>query len=313
MSVLAPLLTRQRVFACKAETTTGTAEALTNAEAAYNAMDADCVPEFVNTERPGQSSLSQLPSVPGAAGGRISLRTELFGSGDNLGPTPAWADTLLAAAGFLGATNVYKPKTGSTSYTTLTAAVYKDGLKQFLAGCSANFTLTGEYGKPCVFAWDLLGVWQAPVDAAILAPTYPTVIPPKMASVAFTVGGTSFQLTDFALAMNNELYLRQDGRTGAAYLAACIPNRKPTLSVGIEASLLATHDWYADHAAGTERAVSLAIGSTAGNTVTIAVPKGQLMEAPKTEDAGGTVKYRLAFQCNRNAAAGDDELSLTFS
>lgn len=308
-----PLLTRQRVLAVAAESTTGTAESLDAGDATYNAMGATIRPEYTNTERMSQGTAGQLPSVPGPSSGRITFQGELYGSASASAPAPGWADTLLKASGFGNSGAVYSPVTGSTTYTSLTAAVYMDGLKKWIAGAVANWTLRGEYGRPAVFDWELLGVWQTPADVALLTPTYDTAIPPRVAGATFTIGGTAYKVGSFELSMGNTLYLREDITKASGYFAACIPNRKPTFRCSVEATVLATKDWYANHAAGTEQAISLAIGSASGNTITIAHPKAQLMEAPQDEDAGGTLKHTLSFQLNNNSAAGDNELTFTFS
>ena len=49
------------------------------------------------------------------------------------------------------------------------------------------------------------------------------------------------------------------------------------------------------------------------NIITINVPVAQLMEPPKDKDRNGVLVDDLVFQCNRSAAAGDDELSIAFS
>lgn len=313
MSVIPPLITKQSVFACKVEATTGTAESLTASEGAYNAFDVEVQGEIDYAERQGQGSASYLPGVSGARRGKCRLRTELFGSGSNPSPTPAYADTLLAACGFSGSSNVYKPVTGSASYVSLTMAKYVDGRKKTIAGATGNLVIRGAVGKPIDLLWEFSGVWVDPTATSLIAPTYPTVIPPALLGATITVGGSAYRLPGFEIDMGNTVAYRQDANNAAGYLATVVSNRKPVLKISPEALALGTKDWYADMKSGATAAVSIAVGSTSGNTLTLAAPVAQLTAAPQDEDRDGVLADGLTLLLCRSAAAGDDELTITFS
>jgi hypothetical protein len=81
----------------------------------------------------------------------------------------------------------------------------------------------------------------------------------------------------------------------------------------VEATLLATKDWYTIHSAKTEAALSLAIGSGSNGVVTIAAPKLQLIDPPKKTIREGILYYTLMYGLNKSAAAGDDELTIALT
>jgi hypothetical protein len=310
MAVDAPLLTRQRVLAAAVETTTGTVETLLAADAAMNIMDVDLASDIQFSKRQGQGSLSHLPGVPGSTSGTLSCTSEAYGLGSS--GNPLWAETFLLACGFSESTQIFTPITGSTSMTTLSLGSYEDGRLRELSGAAGTFTMTASAGLPVTFAFDMTGVWETPTDAAMLTPTYPTVVPPSFKSATLTIGGSAYKIAEVTLAMNNVVALRQDVTKPGAFFSAVIVDRNVTVTCDPESSLLATKDWYADLLAGTEAALSFVVGGTANNIMTIAAPKMQL-ENVQLADRDGVQTDSLTFQLNRSAAAGDDELSITFS
>ena len=60
------MLTRKQVLAAKIETTPGTAEALTAAEAAFDVFSADIQPDIEYQNRQGSAVFSPLPGDLGA-------------------------------------------------------------------------------------------------------------------------------------------------------------------------------------------------------------------------------------------------------
>jgi hypothetical protein len=304
------LLVRQRVGAAVAEVTTGTPVALTAAEAAFNMFNPAMRATIPNFAREGQSSLSQLASVPGARMGEMEFETELFNSGTATNPT--WATVLLLAAGFSGSGGAYTPVTGSASYVSLTLGLFTDGRLKTIAGSVGDLTISGKAGQPVRSKWKFQGVWQPPSATALVAPTYPTVIPPRFAGSTVTIGGATYKVTEFSLSMGNVIAMRENGGHVSAYHSAVITDRKPTLRVTIEANPFGTYDPYAVHLAGTEVAFSLALGSGSNGVVTIAAPKAQLTQPPEDGDNNGVLLDVLTFQLNRGST-GDDELSITLT
>jgi hypothetical protein len=301
------MLSRQTVFAAKVETTTGTPISLTGTDGVFNAYNAKIKATIPANKRPGQgTSFAQLPQVPGARMGELTVETDLAGP-----VASTLVSALFTSAGFGNSTGTLTPSSGSASYVTLTAAIYQDGRFKSIAGAVSDLVIRGSSGSPCRCFWKLNGVWQAPTATALITPTYPTTVPPRLAAATFTIGGTSYKLGDFELSLNNVLTPRLDATNASGYFAYCISDSDYQFKCNIEAAT--AKDFYADHLAGTEAALSLAIGSDADNTITIPAPKMQLMDPPDDNDANGVIQDALTFQLNRSAAAGDDHLSIVFS
>lgn len=315
MPITAPKLTRQILLAGKVETTTGTAIALSTSDATTVAFNSAIAYEIPAGDRRGQGvSLARIPQQPGAQSGTLEFSSELYGSG-SAGVAPSWAKYLLAAGFAQSGTNItYLPASGATNQTTLTVAVNKDGLQKQLAGVSMNWNLELRAGSIPMFRWNGLGKYVAATDTALLAPTYDTVVGPKFQGATITFGGSNFSnVSEVTIACNNQLTLRQAAQDGTGYEAAYVTDRDITVTITDEAVALATQDWFVAHTNRTEYALSIAMGSTTGNTWTITAPKMQLRQSPEDAENNGIYQHRLTFQCNRSAAAGDDELQIAMT
>lgn len=306
------LLDRVRVLAAKIETTKGTAIALAAADGVFNVENAVILPDIPMIKRPSQGSMSQLSAVPAGRKGRCTFKLPLCGSGSSGAPTPAWATTFLPACGMKATSNAFAPVSSFADYKTLTIGLWIDGLFLSLAGAMGTFTIEGTHGEPAVINFDFQGVWQAPTDVANIAPTYPTVIPPRFAAATLAFGAYAPDISKLTLAANNEIYVVPSTSTAAAYKHAVVTDRGWAGQLDPELALVATHDAFGTWLAGTEAALNLVIGATAGNIVTVGAPKCQYVNVQPGERNKLSIA-NLDFQCNKSAAAGNDEVSITFS
>lgn len=306
-----PLLSKQRVLAAKAEAVIGTAEALVAADAEFNIFDPSLTPNIEMNQREGQSSLSMLPSVTSRRGAEATFENELHGSGV-VATAPDWADTFLLACGFKKAGLVFTPETGSPTAQTITLGMFEDGRFRSMSGAMGNLVMRFRSGDPVRLAWTFAGVWEIPVDAAILAPTYPTILPPRFASATLDIDSKSYKISNLEINLNNVTPLREDPTTASGLCSAFIPERRVTFTVDPEAELLASQDWFDEWITHQEVALQIVVGSAADNTMTIDIPKSQLMNVQPGDREGGMIDA-LEFQANRDTSAGDDEIKLTFS
>ena len=278
MALDAPILSRQKVLAFAAETTTGTGIALTAAAGALlNAYDAKLSYDIKANERRGQGSLSKLNPVPGARSGKCAFGSELFGSGTAATP-PGWGIALVACGMQLNGA-VYTPLTAGTS--TLTMGLYQGAgaaarLKT-IVGAAGDLKIKGVSGNPVMLDWNFLGVHAAPTTATAIAPTYPTIQPPRFAGGTITIGGVSYRVPDLEISLGNKLTLRKDASQSTGYHSAYVVDRNIIVKLSPESLPLTSEDWYAAHVAGTTFALSCTIGSVAGNEFTIAAPVMQLL------------------------------------
>ncbi len=309
-----PLLTRQRILAAKTEGTYGTAESLTGTEAAMTVFDSEMKPQGEITAREGQSALSKLKGVPGTVWNKTTFKSEIYGGGST--PVPYWATHLLTGCGMsAGTAATFTPLTQAISGTTLGS--YRAGTLATSAGAMGNFTIRGEVGKPVMLDWDFTGSYIVPSDVALLTPTYPlTVQPPAFMGTTLTIGGTSYNILDFELSPNNTVEPRAIGNQSAVsfgYMGGLIVNRGWTFKATVEATVVATKNWFSTYTAGTSAVLNLVLGSVSNNTITIGAPVMQLRKPPEPTERNGYIVYPLEFDCVRSASAGDDEVSIVFT
>lgn len=311
MAISHPLAWRQQNIAAKAETTNGTPISLAAAEGVFIARDTSIDPAIEANVRESPGSFSMLRSVPGGFGAEVRTTTELSNSGS--ATHPQQFSVLLIAAGFTVSTGTYTVVSGSSTIATCTFGWYVDGLLYSAAGCMFDLEMVFESGRIIPMNWTGRGIWQTPADTAMITPTYPTANPPVFKGATLTWGGTTLVVPRMVIRLGNEVVLREDGASASGFKSAYIVNRNVTVEVDVEASLLATYDPYTLHSAMTEVALSCAVGSGSNGVVTIAAPKLQHRTPPRLTNRNGVVHWTFDFGANKNAAAGDDELTLTLS
>lgn len=313
----APLLTKNRVLAAKIEGTPGSAESLSASDATFNVWDYDDVSlDAPFVERPGQNSFSPRPGVAGARGARARFKTHIVGGAS----MPAWANAFLPSCG-LGITSLVAapysaaPETASSKTRNITLAVYQGpaGPVRKMYGAMGNMVMRFRSGQPVEAEFEYSGVWSAQADGAIISPTYASTVGPRFADSGLVIGSVTPRVPEMTLDLGNDVTLIEDGVTGTpGYFAAVVTMRRPTLEIVAQFTKVADFDPFADYEAGTERAISWSIGST-GNAIAFAAPKAQLMQAPTVAARNGVQYATLRYQLNGSAAAGDDELTTTFS
>jgi len=320
------MIKRKRVLAAKLESVVGTAEELTAADAAMNIYDAMIQPDIEFEERPGQGTLSPEPGVPGPRGGTATFSVEWHGSGtaeDTGGESvPAWASVFLPCCGLVstsGAKNVFTPITGvpaAAAYgqRTCTIATYVDGTKRMLAGCMGDAVFRFVAGKVVKVDFTFTGVWQAPTTTAILEPTYPTVLPLRMASAGLAITEDSAcKISEFTVSLNNNVVLREDVNGASGFISAMITERLIRGEFDPEAVAASNTSTHANWLTSTEQQVDWSLGAGSdGNTVAFDIPKAQFRNLQEG-DRNGRVTNQIEFQANRDADTGDDEFQITFT
>ncbi len=313
------LLRKKSVLAAKLETTLGTAIATSAADAAFNVYDLDIAPEADEQERMSQGSASRLSTTVGARSVKFTFKIELHGSG-TLNTNPDWANVFLPALGMVETTNVFAVVTGapvasSGNPRTITLAGYHDGRLLTAAGCMGTGKFVFENGKVAYLECEFTGKYVSTTDATLIAPTLPTVQPPRSSNLTFTYGGSNPGKVDkIEIDLQNEVSLRQDlsasaGTSGFAY--AVIVDRNPKAIMALDAQLVASFDAYGKWLAQSEEAFVLDLGGATWNKLEFDAPKAQILK-PKPGDRDGVITDEIEMQFNRNAAV-DDEFTLTFA
>ena len=302
-----PLLQRKRVLAAKVETTIGTAESLTASEGVFNAYNVIAQANITAEEREGQGAFNRLSSVTGMRTGTISFRTDLSYDGSTV---PTWASVLLPMCGWVNATGTFTPRTEApgSNVKTGTIGVFMDGMLKRIAGAVGDFSIVFPSGRMAYIDWTFTGVWQAPTDTAIIAPTYPTDPTLRAASMTTSWNATTLCFEQITVASNNEIVARECTTSAAGVTNYMIADRRPTITGNPETELVATQDRFGQWIGHTEGALSIAIS----NAITISASKAQIINIQEG-NRNRIVIDEIEWQCNKNGTTNDSELSIVFS
>ncbi len=307
-----PLLRRRSVFAAKTETTIGTAEALTAAEAVYNVMGLNIQPTITGEEREGQGGFNYNPTVFGQRSGTATFSTEAYYDGSTI---PNWAAVLLPACGFIDTAGVFSPVSrgpgGSGLPKTITIGGYVDGIFRVLSGCMGTFTIDLPTGRMVKFNWTFQGKWTNPTDVAILDPTYPTTIPMRMAAGSVSWASTSICTENVTVDAGNEVILRECAGDATGIVSALVVNRKPMITANPEMVLVATQNRHNQWLTPTPAALVITTGSSAENRLVITAPKAQLQNIQQGERSG-LATDDLTWMATANDDP-DEELTIEFA
>lgn len=306
-----PLLTKKRVFGAKIETTPGTAETMTGAEASFNAWDYVIQNETEMLEIMGQGGFGRRASVPGPYVGKISFKTHM--GWDGTVTEPSWADVLLPMCGYVKSGQVFTPRTEApgTNVKTGTLAVWNDGKLKLLKGCAGTFKIVGPTGKHAVIEWEFSGVWVPETDTAIVGPTYPTPLALRHANSVSTWNGVALCYSSITYDAGNTV-TPLECAVGEGISHYMITDRNSKITADPESRTVAAQDRHAQMIARTEGILTYDIDGPTTSVITIAAPKAQIVK--NTEgDRSGIVVDQLEWQCNKNASAVDGESSITFT
>lgn len=312
MSLLIP----QKILAASVEGTSGTAESLDQADAAFNIMTDGGSPaitcETGFTFREGQNSFDPIVGIAQGRVGRARFRTDYVGHSS--GASPAWATTFLPGCGMVESSRTWSVVTGSSTAKTLTISEWIDGTRRTLYGAVGTFTINLLAGQPGTIDFEFLGIYADEADEANVAPTFPTVKPPRWAQASGCVYNSQTLVCNSAqFSIGNELKLRENCNRTAGFEAGIITGRRTTVELDPERVAMSTVNWASLFNSSTEASFSLVCGTATNNILTIAGSKFQQYQPPQVEGRDALATTRLYLQANRNASAGDDSFTLVFS
>ena len=310
------LSTRKTVILAKIETNYG--------EDANPAADADgLLVSEVELEPIGevlerdiyQDTYSKEPHKIGAKEYNLSFKFELKGSG-SLGVAPK-VGKLFQACGMseniIPDTSVtYGPESDDASVKSLTIYVFRDKILHKLTGCRGDWDADLQAAKYGYATFKFKGLYLAAIDQdAPALSNLEATLPQVIKEANFTWGSFSPVASKLGITYGNNVARREDFNAEEGVGAFRISDRKPVGSFNPEAVLEATHPFWADWAASVARALSIQIGASAGNIVTIQAPKC-VQTNLKYEDEEGVLAYGLQFALTKNTT-GDDEISVVFT
>lgn len=243
----------------------------------------------------------------------FEFEVELAGSGA-AGTAPKFAPLLLGCGMSetltASVSAVYQPHGAEGDYLTLFA--YMDGVLFKLTDAKGSVSLALNAEDIPVMKFNFIGKYEAATDVA-----FPTGIAftgfQKPLTVGatntatFTLGGLALVTQSFSLDLANQVAWRDM----INWAGVRDPDRKPTASAVFELTNVAAKNWAEDVRLGTEMALNILHGTTAGNKVGIAAPKLQFNQEPSISDQDRIAMLNASFAVMPNA--GNDELVLTFT
>lgn len=307
------MLVKRTMIVAKTETTYGT-DSTPGVTDILEAFDVDIKEIVEAVERPIQGrSISTFASVAGSKSVDLTFKIEVKGSGSvALAPR---LDPILKACGLAATVNSgtsvsYAPV--SSSFSSCTIYVYKDGRLHIVTGCRGSLKVTCEAGKTAVLEVSMKGLYAMPTSSALITGTYETTVPPVCKATTFTFNAKSTLIVGkMELDLANTLTSRPNLSATYSVAGFEITGRAPTLSIDAESQIETSYMFRSDLLA-TPRAVTYAIGSVAGNICTITVNKFNISEVAYG-DKDGILIESLKGECAQNTTAGDDELTVVFS
>ncbi len=198
----------------------------------------------------------------------------------------------------------------SSNQSSLTIYMYLDGVLHKMTGSRGNFTITAEAGNFARVEFTFQGIFNDAVDAAAPTPTYPTTLPEQIEFSNLTWGAQRDLVSaQFTFEQGNTLTPRPDVNSSEGVKGVRITSRSPQGGMNPEATIEADHPFWDEMSRGKCQFFFAKVGQTAGQTIAMQIPKGQMSAMPYG-DRDGIRTYDVSFLCTRYV--GDDEVEFYF-
>ncbi len=198
----------------------------------------------------------------------------------------------------------------SDGFETITLKLYLDGTVHTIVGAMGTFVInaaSGDYGR---INWDFTGQYIAPADAALVDPTYETILPQQVELAKLRVNEQfSPVAASWSYDAGNNVVPRPDVNQTDGFSGVRISGRSPSGGFDPEADLVANQDFWADFAAAKAMPFQARVGSAAGNIVWMKAPRVQY-SGLTYQDRDGIRAYDAGLRYTRDS--GDDEFRILF-
>lgn len=256
-----------------------------------------------------ESTISRRAHVMGRVLVDFEFTTELKGSGT--AGTPPEIGVLWRAAAhsetIVAVTSVtYQPI--SATFESITVWIYMDGIIHKITGCYIDYELLLSAGGFGSIRWRGKGLYNAPVDGAIVVGVFQTTKPAVIgAASTFSLGGYAAIAESLQLRGGLGIEERLDMNAVDGLKALQIVSRDIGGSANPEAVTEATHTFWANFKAGIEVALAATVGTVAGNIFKVKTASKVQYGAPAWGTRGGNRIYDLPLHVNRVTESGNDE------
>lgn len=305
----------RRSLLAKIETTAGTAETLAAADAILcgdvsvtpltgDTVDRDIIRSYFGNQQ--QFNVRQHA--------QISATVELAGSGE-AGTAPQFGPLLVACgmaetADKTKKTVTYTPVSAGEKTLTLLANI--DGVAQTVKGARGTFSLNLAVDQIPTLQFTWIGHYADPADAQPVTADYDGWQPPVPASRVNTptfelMGKSDLSLSELSLDYGAETSF-EDPLGGSP--EALITDRNSSGNLTLLAPSITDFSPVKQAAAGALGALKVVHGTTAGNVVTIEMPRVSLSSPTYGEQRG---VWRVSAALRPQPVSGNDELKIVFT
>lgn len=180
------------------------------------------------------------------------------------------------------------------------------GIKKELKGSRGKMSFNFRTGEPVQMPFEYMGVENGISDAAhVSGDNLETTVPPSFLSATVSVDDVALKISQLDLNIDTVLGPRQDPSESRGILSFLITDRVITGQADPEMLLAATHDFHSKWFAGTEMALNIEWGSTAGNKFRLWAKRLQY-RAIQDGDRDGIKIANTQFQLNKSTTGNDE-------
>lgn len=197
----------------------------------------------------------------------------------------------------------------SSSMESVTLVMNKDGVKHTMAGSFGTFEITANAGEYASIKWTFTGTYTAPVDAALVSPTYERTLPSQVENARLFIDNFAAIVEKFSYNQNNDVQIRPDVNSEQGYIGTRIVSRKPEGGIDPEAALVADYDFWGKLRNATRMPFQMRVGDAVGNTVWIIAPSTQYTRMTY-QDRQGILTYDAGLKFS--GVQADDEVLIFF-
>lgn len=262
-----------------------------------------------------RASRARNKIIVGGGTVKVPIKFYLKGSGA-AGTAPEIGKILRAAImseTVSAATSVtYKPRDSSEESIGMKHNL--SGVEHYLKGARiSNFKMTFKAKEPALFEGDVMGLYTEPSLVALPTPSYTdlAIVPPIIASMALTVGGTSYVVPSFELDCNNNVNEFESVNAGNLGINSLEVSdlRDWKFKLRVRRNTSNDVEFYTALTAGTEIALASTGFGTAGNKIAVNANKIQFTKITPVDEKG-MIYYDCEGNINYDSSV---EFSLVFT
>lgn len=265
-----PIPPRTAVLVAILETTLGTAGTLTSAGAGYRVMNPIIKPSGNSAVIPAGTGNADIGVVTGQYSADMSFDLQLYSG--------AWRHLFLPSCGFDDSTttDTFLFTDDTSKWKGITAGLFYGGSKKYgTFGAMGSFGIKFPTGQVPTASFKYKGLWLPNPGTLPTGITWETTLPHAYAgSNSLAIGGdATIACGTVELSTDDNAVLIPSPNVAGAYVNAWL--KKPSFRIKVDPRTTAAKDWITDWIAGTSTTISIVLGTTAGNIVTITATVAQ--------------------------------------